>query len=205
VNSRPATTDDFGAMVELLRADEELLYGRPSQVGVNDLREWMSRTDLAQDSWLYEENGGLHALGWLDREGDGNAAFAIGVVHPSSKGRGLGSALVDRSEARALHYGSTRMHQVTLAPDGVARELLDSRGYSEVRRFYEMAIQLDEAPDVPVLGIETLAPGDFRGFHDALEEAFQDHWEHHGRPFDEWWTRHSANPNIDLSLWFVIR
>ena len=205
MNSRPATTGDYGAIVDLLVADEESLYGRPSQIGVSDLREWMSRTDLAQDSWLYDDDGTLCAVGWFDQIADEDVAFAVGVVHPDWKGRGLGSELLDRSEARARHYGKTRLHQFALAPDDAGRALLRSRGYEEVRRFYEMAIELDAAPDVPSMGIETLDPADVRSFHAALDEAFQDHWEHHGQSFDEWWGRHSANPNLDLSLWFVIR
>jgi ribosomal protein S18 acetylase RimI-like enzyme len=46
---------------------------------------------------------------------------------------------------------------------------------------------------------------DLQAFHAALDEAFQDHWEHHSTPFDEWWGRHSGNPNLDLSVWFMIR
>ena len=68
-----------------------------------------------------------------------------------------------------------------------------------------MAIQLDAAPEAPDLPIEALRPDDARAFHEALDESFQDHWEHHGRSFEEWWKRHNANPNLDLSLWFLIR
>jgi mycothiol synthase len=205
MNSRPATEDDYDAMVELVRAEEELLYGRPSQIAVGDLREWMSRIDFAQDSWLYEADGALCAIGWFDHVAEDEFAFAVGIVHPDWKGRGLGAQLVDRSEARAAHYGSRRLQQFSLAADDAAALLLAARGYREVRRFYEMAIELDAAPDVPDMNIETLELEDVRAFHDALDEAFQDHWEHHSTRFEEWWARHSANPNLDPSLWFVIR
>ena len=98
--------------------------------------------------------------------------------------------------------GCIRSHSVPTRRDS---DCSPRRGYREVRRFYEMAVQLEEAPDAPEMGIERLDPNDVRAFHAALDEAFQDHWEHHGSPFDEWWERHRANPNLDLSLWFVIR
>jgi GNAT superfamily N-acetyltransferase len=205
VNTRPATTDDYDAIVGVIRADEERLFGRPSKLGVADLREWMSRTKLAEDSWLYENDGALCAVGWFDQLPGDDVSFAAGIVHPDWKGRGLGAQLVDRAESRARHYGCRRLHQFTVGPDDAAARLFVSRGYHEVRRFYEMAIELEEAPEVPDLGIETLDPGDVQEFHAALDEAFQDHWEHHGSPFEEWWERHRANPNLDLSLWFVIR
>ena len=205
MNSRPATPDDFEAIAEVIRADEELLSGRRSQIGVADLREWMSRTDLAEDSWLYEEEGMLCAAGWFDRLPEDDVSFAAGIVHPSWKGRGLGAELVERSESRAKHYGFRRLHQFGFGPDEAAARLFLARGYHEVRRFYEMAIELTDRPEAPDLGIETLDPADVQEFHAALDEAFQDHWEHHSSPFDEWWERHRANPNLDLSLWFVIR
>lgn len=204
MNIRPATTADYDAMLALLAADEAHYHERPSQLTVGDLREWLSRTELATDSWLYEENGELCAFGWCDFPGSA-LGLGIGVVHPAWKGKGLGPQLVDRSESRARERGAERMHQIAFGPDEAARQLLGARGYREVRRFYEMAIELGEAPDVPDLGIETLDLGEVEEFHTALDEAFRDHWEHHPVPFDEWWARHSASPNLDLSLWFVIR
>jgi GNAT superfamily N-acetyltransferase len=205
MNIRPATTGDYEAIVGLINADEERLFGRPSKLGVADLREWMSRTNLAEDSWLYEDDGTLCAVGWFHRLAGDDVSFAAGIVHPDWKGRGLGSQLIDRAESRAGHYGCRRLHQFTVGPDAAAARLFASRGYREVRRFYEMAIELEDPPAAPDLGIETLDPGDVEEFHAALDEAFRDHWEHHGAPFDEWWERHRANPNLDLSLWFVIR
>ncbi|HEY2371606.1 MAG TPA: GNAT family N-acetyltransferase [Gaiellaceae bacterium] len=205
MNSRPATTEDFGAMLAVLVADEEHYHDRPSQLTVGDLREWLSRTELATDSWLYEESGELCAFGWCDFVSDNALALGIGIVHPGWKGKGLGRQLLDRSEDRARMRAAKRMHQIAIGPDQAAHRLLAGRGYREVRRFYEMAVQLESEPDVPDMGIEMLDPDDLREFHDALDEAFRDHWEHHPSTFDEWWGRHAGNPNLDLSLWFVIR
>jgi ribosomal protein S18 acetylase RimI-like enzyme len=82
---------------------------------------------------------------------------------------------------------------------------MTSRGYAETRRFYEMAIEQSEPPAPVGLPIEVVHESEIRAFHDALDEAFQDHWEHHSTPFEEWWERHGSNPNLDLSLWFLIR
>jgi GNAT superfamily N-acetyltransferase len=66
-------------------------------------------------------------------------------------------------------------------------------------------VELEAPPEVPDMGIERLDPDDIREFHDALDEAFADHWEHHPQQFEEWWERHRSNPNLDLSIWFLIR
>jgi mycothiol synthase len=202
MNVRPFTEDDFPSVAGLL-TDDEQFHGRPIQVGANELREWTSTADLANDSWLYEDADGPVAVGWC--AADGEVGFAIGAVHPRAKGRGLGAQLVDRSEAALRTRDIVRMHQFTVGADPAAAALMTARGYREVRRFYEMAIQLDAAPEAPDLPVEVFHEDDARAFHDALDEAFQDHWEHHGRGFEEWWGRHRANPNFDPTLWFLIR
>lgn len=205
MSSRAATPDDLPAMLALLVADEEETYERPSQIAIGDLREWTSRTNLAEDSWLFEENGELAALGWFDVLPGEDVGFAFGAVHPRWKRRGLGTAVVDQSEAAARRRGMMRLHQFAFAPDERGRDLFVGRGYREVRRFYEMAIELAERPKVPGVVIETLDLDEAEAFYAALDEAFQDHWEHHTTPFEQWWERHSSNPAFDPSLWFVIR
>jgi mycothiol synthase len=205
MNRRPIAGDDYERVAAVLRDDEEHLLGRESRLTVNDLREWLSRTDLENDSWLYEDDGEIAALGWLELTPGSDAAFAIGVVHHRWKGNGIGAELLQRSEARGRERGAARMHQVALAADPAARDLITSRGYVETRRFYEMAIEQTEPPAPVAPPVEPVREDDLRAFHAVLDEAFEDHWEHHSTPFEEWWGRHSANPNLDLSLWFLIR
>jgi GNAT superfamily N-acetyltransferase len=203
MNVRPFGDVDFEAVVALLREEEEYTLQRPSQIGPSDLREWTSRSNLAESSWLLEEDGELRAVGWADIVGD--LGVGIGVVHPHWKGTGLGVHLLERSEAAARARGAARMQQFTFGADTAAAALMTSHGYHDVRHFFEMAIEQTEPPPPVDLPVETVREEDVRAFHAALDEAFQDHWEHHSTPFDQWWLRHSSNPNLDLSVWFMIR
>jgi mycothiol synthase len=204
VNVRPLTLDDADAVTAMVAADEESLRGRPSRLGANVVRDWWSRVDLANDSWLFEEDGAVGAAGWLFPYGD-KAAFA-GVVAQGAKGRGLGAALVDRAEASAQVHGLRRMHTWIAPEDAAAIALLRGRGYEEVRRFYDMAIELDALPPRPSLPDGLVLDGfredDAQAFHHAIGEAFEDHWDWHGTPFGEWWEYRRGD---DHSLWFVIR
>jgi mycothiol synthase len=204
VKVRPLEPDDAGPVAAIVRADEEALRGRPSHVDAAEVASWWERTDLARHSWLFEENGTAVAVGWLFPYGR-KAAFG-GVVAQGSKGRGLGAAIVERAEATAVDHGLERMHTWVLPEDAAAVALFRSRGYEEVRRFFEMAIDLDAPPSDPVLSAGLLLDGfrevDARAFHAATLEAFEDHWEWHATPFDEWWEQRRVN---DHSLWFVVR
>ena len=200
---RPFGEADLEAVAALLRADEEHLNQRPSQIAPSDLREWTSRANLAENSWFFEEDGELRAVGWADFIDD--LGIGIGVVHPRWKGTGLGVQLLERSEAAARARGAARMHQFVLGADAAGAALMTSHGYRDVRHFFEMAIDQTEPPPPVDLPVETLREEDAQAFYAALDEAFQDHWEHHSRPFDEWWETHRSNPNLDLSVWFLIR
>lgn len=207
MTARPLTEDDFEAVAAFLADDEERLTGRPSRIGASDLRAWLGRTDLERHSWLREERGRIVAVGWVEPHGE--VGIAVGVVHEEAKGRGIGTELVERAEARLCEGGAARIHQIALAADEQAPELMTAHGYREVRRFWEMAVEFDEPPPPPSLPagmrIETFSEAEARQFHDALDEAFQDHWEHHSRPFEEWWAEKQAAPDYDPSLWFVVR
>jgi len=208
VNHRPITPDDFPAVAEFLAEDEAHLFGRPSRVGVADITAWLSGPELEHDSWLYEEDGRVVALGWVEQHDE--TGVAIGIVHRERRGRGLGTELVDRGEVRLRALGVGRIHAVTLAPDVAAEPLLTGRGYREVRRFWEMTIELADAPPPdPQLpegfSIEPFSAENARDFHGALEEAFADHWEFQPTSFEKWWERQVAKPDHDPSLWFQVR
>jgi mycothiol synthase len=204
VNVRPIAPEDAETIAALARADEEALRGRPSHVEASEVEGWWSRADLEHDSWVHEEDGAIVAAGWLQIWGD-IGALAGGVAQ-GAKGRGLGSALVDDAEGAAARHAVPRMHAFALGDDAAARKLFEGRGYREVRRFWEMAIDLDAEPVVPVLpeplALDAFHVDDARAFHHASHESFQDHWEWHGVPFDEWWEMRRDN---DHSVWFVVR
>jgi mycothiol synthase len=207
VNVRAATEADFEAIAAFLAEDEERLLGRPSRIGVDDVRAWVQPAELETGSWLYEDEDTIAAFGWVEPHGD--VGVAIGIVGEEAKGCGLGGRLVERAEAALHDAGVSRIHQITLAADVQASALLRARGYREVRRFWEMTIELDEAPPAPELPeglrIEPFREGDARTFHDALDEAFEDHWEHQSRPFEEWWEERQRAPDYEPTLWFLVR
>jgi mycothiol synthase len=207
MNIRSITDSDFEAIAALAGEDEAAFHGRPSRLGPSDVRGWLGRVDLGQDSWVYEEGGKPVGVSWFDFIDD--LGFFVGIVAQGAKGRGLGPRIVDTGEARARERGAARLQTFGLEQDAAAAELFERKGFSTVRRFYEMAIELEAPPDVPPLPagftFETFRLEDARPYYEALDAAFQDHWEHHTVGFDKWWELRQNEHDFDPTLWFLIR
>jgi GNAT superfamily N-acetyltransferase len=207
MNVRPITEDDMEAVASLAGEDEAALQDRPSRLGPNDVRGWLGRVDLTQDSWVYEEDGKLVAVSWFDFIDD--LGFFVGIVAQGAKSRGLGARIVDTGEGRARERGAARAQTFGLEQDRAAAALFEGRGFAVVRRFYEMAIELDAPPVVPALPegftLDTFQLEDARPFYAALDAAFQDHWEHHSVGFETWWEHRQSAHDFDPTLWFLIR
>ena len=203
MNVRPATRDDFDAIADVFRAADEAASGRPSSIDVVTVEGWLQTASLSTNTWLLEEDGSVVAAAFAQLFGElGNSA---GVVRPSARGRGLGARLAELVETRLTEEGARRIHTWTIAGDTAADDLFRARGFTEARRFWDMAIEFEAEPAEPAVPVERFAEHDAPAFHKALEEAFSEHWEHEGEPFEEWWSRQRRRENYDPSLWFVIR
>jgi GNAT superfamily N-acetyltransferase len=125
-------------------------------------------------------------------------AFALVYTDPRWWGRGISTFLLGLGEERARGEidrappGSRVVFQVArFATVTAAAALFESLGFSSVRTFWTMRIDLDDAapPPTAVEGI-TLRPleptTDTRSVYDALAEAFADHWGHAFPSFERW-------------------
>jgi mycothiol synthase len=203
MNIRPFAEDDAPAVAALISADEERFYGRPGRLTGADILMFLQ---YSKETWIWEEDGRVVASGSFGVHGD--AANIRGVV--GAKGRGLGTEIVERGEAFARAEGAQKIHTGAAEPDTAARALFESHGYREVRRFYEMAIELTEEPAAPVvpdgLIVDEFRNDEYGAFYDALNEAFAEHWEWHPDPFDEWLERRKGQDHDEHgSVWFVVR
>ena len=203
---RACTPGDLGTVLALARADEERITGRPSRLVEGDVRDWWQTVDLAVNSWLLisPETQAVVGAAWLDQPDKD-----LGLTFPIATRHDLVPVLIDLVERRAAEAGVKRLQAVVLVPDAPAEQLLADLGYADVRRFFEMAIEFDAPPPAVSLPdgftLHVATPDDGPAFHAAIDEAFQDHWEHHSRPFDEWWRTRTSDPEFDIAWWFLIR
>ena len=210
---RPARPDDLEAVHALVVASDVAEFGE-SDFSTERLRDDWADRDLQRDILIVTApDGSVAGYGWVgDRR---HVRIDVeGYVHPAHYGRGVGTTLVRRAEARGREH-------VPLAPpeaqvvvqnwinalNADARSLLEREGYAPVRYFWRMETELAEAPPVPVWpeGIE-LRPfvrgRDERAAYATVEEAFADHWGHVPRSYEEW-AKNRFGESFDPSLWFL--
>jgi mycothiol synthase len=174
--------------------------------------------DLSTDAWVAVDAADMVvAYGQVTRD-DPGVAGSWAVVHPAHRGRGLGSALLDRLTARARVLLAPDDEESTFrnainAGDLAAAELLRSRGLRCVRHFWHMRIDLPAAgspvgepagpvrtpPDVAVTALRSR--DDLAAVHAVLDTAFADHWGHEAEPLDEWLEYYTNGSRYDPELW----
>lgn len=215
---RPAEKSDAGAIAALINAVDESLGSTP-WVTEADVVEDFGDPDLELDphTRVVEEGSRLVAYCELWKVAPGDEPVeAQGWVDPSSRGRGLGAFLVDTFEDAAVERGRSvgrrRLLLRTYFPAGdeAARALFAGRGYSLVRHFWHMWIDLDdvvpEAPPVPSgLTLRPLDPEtDARALHELMMTAFAGHWGWTPTSFENFWRRVSGRDDFDPGLTFLV-
>ena len=202
-----AAAADAAAVTAVRVAVETSLYGQSSlsQADVED--EWLD-LDLERNARVVRDGERVVGFGAVRQEGE--LWEAEGFAHPDALGRGIGKLIATELEEHAARYGARRIHSVAFEVDSAARRLLQSLGYSAVRVFREMRIELQTPPPAPHWpdGLRVV-PFDVERhaleFHAAHEEAFADHWEYTPREFELWSRSHIGSERFDPTLWCVVR
>ncbi len=142
--------------------------------------------------------------------------YLFARVHPAHRDRGLGSALLQWGEerARAAIPGLPPEARVVLRAGTFntvrdAQTLLENAGFTHVRTFYRMLIEMDAPPPAPAwpdgITVRTLGTGkdDLRAAYEASQDVFRDHWGHLPIRFETWLHWVENNPDFDPALWYL--
>jgi ribosomal protein S18 acetylase RimI-like enzyme len=188
---RAATDDDIEGIVAVINASSMDSLGTP-RVTINRQKRWfeISGINLATDSRLVTRTAGEEqVVGYLCLLSESpHVVSAInGVVHPSYRGRGIGTSLLRWAEQRAHELlplaplgARVVLHCDIFDANQPGRELLLAEGYDMVRDFIHLQIEMNDPPIRPTwpagVTVDDITPERWPAVVTALEEAFQDHW-----------------------------
>lgn len=102
-----------------------------------------------------------------------------------------------------------QMEAGALAKDVAACSVLEASGYVQVRRFWQMGVDLADSPviePVPPLGVtKSVAAGerDRRLLHSIHESAFAEHFGSVARPYEQWLAWHNNRQDAAPDLWWL--
>lgn len=212
---RAPLEDELEAIADVLLADQRA-DGVEPVLDADFIRQVWSRLDfdLAADAWVAtDDQGRIVAYGQVRREVS-DIVGSWGVVQPEHRGRGIGSALFGRIDARAAvlldGQPTPRFQHSITAVDGAAAAIVRAWGLQPLRHFWHMQIDLvgprDTGTDPEGIEIRTIEPDrDLPAVHAILETAFVDDPGDHPEPFDRWAVEHTTSPSYDPTLWFLAR
>jgi GNAT superfamily N-acetyltransferase len=187
---RPYTRSDAQAVVDVINAASMRTVGFPRAVvdAVGDM--WSHRYVPFTSEKIVAVTDRDEIVGYAYfTSSDNNLVNETGgAVHPDHWNRGIGTSLLKWAEAcatdlsRLAPAGIRTVLQTSLyQTETVVISLLQDRGYSAVREWAHLVIELGEAPFVSPLppGL-TLREMDLDNDWDivgpAMDEAFVDHW-----------------------------
>lgn len=216
---RHAETSDARALAALINSVDESLGSTPWVTEADIVEDYGDPDlDVAAHTWVVERGSRVAAYAelWKVADEDHEPVDAQGWVAPTDRGRGLGTFLVDTYENAALERArSVGRKRILLrsyfpGPDDAARAVFAGRGYSLVRHFWHMWIDLNAVspapPPVPAgLTLRTLdADADARALHEMIMAAFEGHWGWTPASFENFWRRVSGREDFDPTLSLLV-
>ncbi|HEY7349225.1 MAG TPA: GNAT family N-acetyltransferase [Ktedonobacterales bacterium] len=215
---RAPTMDDAEAIAALANACR-LAEGGTATLTAEEIRyAWQtagSDFNLAANTWAVVTPEGK-LVAYADLFQRGYVAFSmVGWTHPEYCGQGIGTYLLRLVEARAIQQIPAAPPRARISIKSVsishkndaARLLVEQEGYRLARHVWEMMIEMDSAPPASAwpegMTIRTFIPDqDLHPVYAAIEEAFQDHWNHTPTPLEDWEQR-VKRKGFDPTLWFL--
>ena len=157
--------------------------------------------DLGRDARVVEGPGGEVVASSLLLGDD-----ALIYVHPDACGRGLGSALREHAEERALERGTAVLRQFIPTGNAAAAPLLLDAGYWPVQYYLRMRIALEDAPAAADgLAIRTFERDqDEIAVHALVQSGLGEVEGFIAEPLEVWRRQRIEKQRWDPSLWLLL-
>jgi len=224
IKLRPFKFDDAQAVIDLINACSQYLYGY-DETDLNEMmNDWTSPGFDAQEMIRVVENAQGEIIGYIDIWDTIKPhikKYIWGILHPEFWDNGLYKQMLSWAKAsarRRIHLAPQDarvvMNQMISHKDAPRGRVMKAYGFDLVRHFLRMEINLNEAPpqpDIPAgLIIESIdIEKELKAAVMAREAIFIDHWGYVEKPLDELMTqlKHfiKSDKDFDPNLWFLAK
>lgn len=199
---RAPAAGDAEAVLQVMLARDVADIGQPDFTLEDLWADWSTPgVELERDAWVIEETEGeLVGSGLL------LADEAVIHIHPDACGRGLGTALRERAEARARERGTAVLRQQLPVGNGGAAALLLEAGYWPAQHYLRMRMPLDDAPPAPDDAPLRLfdRDRDELGVHQLVQSAMSEIEGAGAEPLEIWRAQRIEKRGWDPALWLVL-
>ena len=155
--------------------------------------------ELERDARVVEHGGEILASSLL--LGDD----ALIYVHPDACGRGLGTALREHAEERALERGTAVLRQFIPMGNEAAAPLLLDAGYWPVQHYLRMRVELEDAPRHADGATRTFdRDHDEIAVHALMQECLSEVEGFIAEPLEVWRRQRIEKKRWDPALWLVL-
>ena len=203
---RHASADDAPAVIALINAAEQVDVGEVVLELADIQADWANPLLSLRDDVLLVEAGG-ELVAWAQVEGE----RADANVHPDHRRQGIGLAVIEWAEQRALTRApageTVRLGQTVPERMAGIDELFGARGYSRLWDSWVLRLPPDaelESPQLPPgVTIRPFRSGEEHAVYHVIDDAFSE-WEgRESRPFEDWRANTLLRPDFDPTLLLV--
>src|SRR5918997_912744 len=197
---RPLAADAEGVLAVMLARDVADV-GHPDFT-LEDLRaDWSTPgLELERDAWVVDGPDGEIVASCLLLGDD-----ALIYVHPDACGRGLGTALRERAEARGRDRGTAVLRQFVPVGNEEAAALLLDAGWWPAQHYLRMRIDLERAR---ALGGDGLRPferdQDELEVHELVQSTLSEVEGYVAEPVEVWRRQRIEKSRWDPALWLLL-
>lgn len=207
---RAPTLDDVGGLTDLVNRDSGELYGERDETP-ESIAMWLTGPGLDPATDARIAVAGDVVRGWVDIYAHPDPKYWVDLRVPPSERDDVRRALLEWVEHEARQRGAGKpgalLRFYTASTDEPTKQLLEFRGYARIRGAYRMRIDFErESPEPQWPEGVTVREGtldDVELAYETQQETFQDSWEYHRFPFDEWRHWMVDYEGFDPGLWFV--
>jgi mycothiol synthase len=200
---REPAPDDAAAIAAYLNEHSRALFGE-SDLSAGEVREWFRIPSV----WMRVAERDGHIVAYVDVTKDAERP-RWSVDARTLDGDAADAALATaEAHARAAARPGDVMRGYAASVDETLAAAYERAGYGVVRHSFQMRIELPteiEEPSWPA-GITVRryeAPADEERMYEATMESFDDHWDFHRAPIEEWRRYGVERENFDASLWWL--